>query len=74
MAIVIRTLSREVYQVWEIKAGRSHSSESPTRPLDGCPMGVVPVDPIAEVFLWLTRYDVDVALQSLPGWKRGKPG
>ncbi len=55
-------------------AGRSHPSGNPTRPLDDCPMGVVPVDLIAEVVLWLTKYAVDVALRSLPGLKRGKPG
>lgn len=73
MATVIRTLSRTVYQVWEVRAGYSQPSGSPTRPLDGCSMSVLPVDPIVEVALWLMTFAVDVALRSLPGWKRGKP-
>lgn len=74
MVSVIRTLSREVYQEWEVRAGRSHPSGNPTRPLNGCPMGVFPVDSIVEVVLWSMKYAVDVALRSLPEWKRGKPG
>lgn len=70
---MIGTLGRKVYQGWEAMAGRSHPSETPTRPLNGCPMGVVPVDPMGEVVSWLMMYAVDVALRSLPGWKREKP-
>ena len=55
-------------------AGRGHPSGTPTRPLDGCPTGVVPEDLIAEAVLWLMTYAGDVALRSLPGWKREKPG
>ena len=61
-------------QVWEVMAGRSHPSGTPTRPLDGCSMDVVLVGPIAEGVLWLMTYAVDVGLRSLPEWKRGKPG
>ena len=73
MVNVIRTLNCEVYQVWEVIVGCGHPSGNPTRPQDGCPRVVVPVDLIVEVVGCLMTYAVDVGLQLLPGWKKGTP-
>lgn len=74
MASVIRTLDLEVYQVWEVRAGRSRPSGNPTKPLTGYSMGVVPVDPVVEVVLQWMTYAFDVALRLPPEWKRETPG
>ena len=55
-------------------AGCGHPSGNPTRPQDGCPTGVVLVNLVVELVLWLMMYAVDVGLRSLSEWKRGTPG